>query len=87
MLASFGGTPGARGLMGSCTVRYETYSFFNSTALSHPPAEAPAITPVASTPPKQNTSSANGTKQINNSEKSSNKITIILGVVGGLLLL
>lgn len=90
MLASFGGAPGARGLMGSCTVRYETYSFFNSTVLPQPPAEAPAITPAASTPPKHNniTPSANVTGQINNADKSSNKIiTIILGVLLPALLL
>lgn len=90
MLASFGGAPGARGLMGSCTVRYETYSFFNSTVLPQPqpqpPAEAP---PIIRTPPKHNiTPSATDTGQINNADKSSNNIiTIILGVLAALLLL
>jgi len=87
ILASVGGMVGARGLGESCNVRYETYSFFNSTALSPAPAEAPAITPAATTPPKQITPSANTTGQTNNSEKPSNKITIILAsVLGGLLL-
>jgi hypothetical protein len=42
ILASFTGTTGAQGLMGSCIVRYEIYSFFNSTAPPPPSTEAPA---------------------------------------------
>eukprot|EP00253_Pinus_taeda_P007409 PITA_07409 len=68
---------GARGLVGSCTVRYEIYSFFNST--SSPPPNSP----VADTPPNQTTPSSNSTQN----NKSSNNLPIILGVAGGLLLL
>jgi hypothetical protein len=96
IFSTFAGKAGARGLMGSCTVRYETYPFFSST-LPPSPAEAPAITPVADTPLKQITESpaitpvadtpSNNSTQVNQSdEKSSKKIIIILGIVGGLLL-
>jgi len=69
---------GARGLLGNCIVRYETYSFFNSIV------EAPA--PVANTRPAQSTPSKNSTHIIQ-SETSSNKIPLILGVAGGLFLM
>eukprot|EP00253_Pinus_taeda_P033346 PITA_33346 len=71
------GKQGARSLVGSCTVRYEMYSIFNST--SSPPPNSP----VADTPPNQTTPSSNSTQN----NKSSNNLPIILGVAGGLLLL
>eukprot|EP00253_Pinus_taeda_P017388 PITA_17388 len=69
------GRQGARGLIGSCIVHYEIYPFFNSTA-DTPPVEAPVNKPVDITPSRNST-------QIN---KSSNKLPLILGVAGGLLL-
>eukprot|EP00253_Pinus_taeda_P018056 PITA_18056 len=76
------GWPGALGEVGSCKARYEMYSFFTSIS-SPPPAEAPANSPVADTPPNQTTLSSNSTQN----NKSSNNLPIILGVAGGLLLL
>eukprot|EP00253_Pinus_taeda_P022062 PITA_22062 len=73
----YSGRQGARGLMGSCTARYEMTSFFNST--SSPPPNSP----VADTPPNQTSQSSNST----HTNKSSNNLPIILGVAGGLLLL
>eukprot|EP00253_Pinus_taeda_P030189 PITA_30189 len=73
----YSGRQGARGLMGSCTARYEMTSFFNST--SSPPPNSP----VADTPPNQTSLSSNST----HTNKSSNNLPIILGVAGGLLLL
>jgi hypothetical protein len=40
-LSNYPGSQGLQGLMSSCTVRYETYSFFNFTALSVALAESP----------------------------------------------
>jgi len=74
IFAVYAGRQGARGMKGSCIVRYEIYPFFNSTA-APTPAEAPPPTPV-------DTPSSN-TTQIN---KSSNKLPLILGVAGGSLL-
>jgi len=86
ILASFSGTQGVQGLRGSCIVRYEIYPFFNSSAFPPSPAEAPAPppgnTPVADTGRNQTTPSSNRTPN----NKPSNKIPIILGVAGGLLL-
>jgi hypothetical protein len=80
IFTQFPGNPGVQGLMASCIVHYEIYPFLNSTVLSPASfpagAPAPAIKPVADTPPKQNTPS----------DKSSKKIPIFLGVAAGLLL-
>lgn len=48
------GRQGARYLLPSCNIRYETYSFYNETAvslLSPPPAPAPSPKVVAPPPP------------------------------------
>lgn len=95
ILSSFSGKAGARALIGSCTARYEIYPFFNSILPPSPsPADAPAITPA-----KQITKSraitplayAPGSKRIPESineshKKSSNRIIMILGVIGSWLL-
>eukprot|EP00253_Pinus_taeda_P027994 PITA_27994 len=81
------GRQGARGLIGSCMVRYETYPFFNSSGLPPPPAKAPASTEAiaeANAPLKQITSSST---RINHSGKSSNKMPLILGVFCGSLVM
>eukprot|EP00252_Welwitschia_mirabilis_P021332 TRINITY_DN5455_c1_g1_i3.p1 TRINITY_DN5455_c1_g1~~TRINITY_DN5455_c1_g1_i3.p1 ORF type:complete len:576 (+),score=59.82 TRINITY_DN5455_c1_g1_i3:162-1730(+) len=67
------GSVGGQVLSGSCVSRYETYSFFRSNA-SRP--STPSITPplAPSSPPS-------------GSGKSSSKLPIILGVVGGSILL
>eukprot|EP00253_Pinus_taeda_P009069 PITA_09069 len=72
-LSTYSGSQSLQGLMSSCIVSYETYSFFNLTALPVAPAEAPAHTP----PNKYNSPHIN----------QSRKIPITLGVVGGFLLI
>eukprot|EP00253_Pinus_taeda_P034567 PITA_34567 len=82
ILATYSGSQGAQSLTGRCRVRYEIYSFFKSIS-SPPPAEAPVNTPVANTRQNHSRPSSSSTQN----DKSSNKLPIILGVAGGLLLL
>eukprot|EP01018_Ginkgo_biloba_P036595 Gb_07080 [translate_table: standard] len=66
---------GAQSMLGSCTVRYEIYPFFNSapsTPVPSPTAETPAIGGLNPSVEKR-------------SKKSSKKIPIILGAIGGVL--
>ncbi|GLJ22413.1 hypothetical protein SUGI_0421890 [Cryptomeria japonica] len=67
---------GGRALLGSCVVRFESYSFFDTTEVSSPEASPP--TPTTSAPPTA------GQAQ---SKKKHSKLPIILGVVGGLIML
>ncbi|GLJ22412.1 hypothetical protein SUGI_0421880 [Cryptomeria japonica] len=67
---------GGRALLGSCVVRFESYSFFDTTEVSSPQASPP--TPTTSAPP---------TAGQNQSKKKHSKVPIIMGVVGGLILL
>eukprot|EP01018_Ginkgo_biloba_P036584 Gb_17523 [translate_table: standard] len=79
MLRYAAGTQGGQGLLGSCIVRYETWSFFESPIPSSPP-QPPAESPRTGTkrPPFR-------PSQII-SKNRSKKLPIILGSVGGLLL-
>ena len=77
IFAPYAEKQGARGYSASCSARYETFSFFNPIVPSPSPAPAPPNRPVAHTEGNQ-TSTQN--------YKSSNKIAIILGVAGSLLL-
>jgi len=76
-LSNYPGSQGLQGLMSSCTVRYETYSFFNFTALSVALTESPP-------PPKLITPSS---KYNSPHISHSHKLPLILGIVGGFLLI
>ena len=58
-LAKYPGSQGIQGLMSSCIVRYEIHSFFNLTAISLAPAEAPANTPSKKITPSNKYGSSN----------------------------
>eukprot|EP01018_Ginkgo_biloba_P036587 Gb_35038 [translate_table: standard] len=73
------GKQGGVAVLGSCFVRYETYPFFDSSSSPpspQPPAESPRIG--INTPPSRSSATI--------SKNQSNKLPIILGSVGGLLL-
>ncbi|KAH9327233.1 hypothetical protein KI387_007411 [Taxus chinensis] len=74
---------GANALSGSCALRYEIYAFFNSRDSSPPPPYS------SSSPPSPNSSSAPPSPEADkkkSKEKSSTKLPIILGIVGGIIL-
>lgn len=79
IVTTYAGCEGVEAYLGSCKVRYERYSFFDSPAPSASPVEAPANKVPISGPPSSNST------QMNQSEKPSNKIRAIIGLAAGLL--
>jgi len=64
---------GAQGMLGSCTVRYEIYPFFNATNPS-PAANPPTV------------ASANGTSRTISKDYSTKTLLIILSIIGAVII-
>jgi len=74
---------GAQSLLGSCTVRYEIYPFFNATegnSSSPPPSSGSS----GANPPT--VASTNGTSSNSSKDSSTNTVLIILSIIGGLII-
>ncbi|KAH9302311.1 hypothetical protein KI387_013894, partial [Taxus chinensis] len=90
---------GAQAMLGSCTVRYETYPFFDSADSPSPSPEPPSPPPTTPSPeppssppsistpiPQEAPSPAKTASQTKSKKKSSKILPITLGLVGGIIL-